>query len=47
MLSNAAQYLQTAPWLLIYPGLALTVVVVSLSLIAVKLRDSFNFWVEA
>lgn len=47
MLSNAAQYVQTAPWLLIYPGLALTVVVVSLSLIAVKLRDSFNFLVEA
>ncbi|MEI3613157.1 ABC transporter permease [Pseudogracilibacillus sp. SO30301A] len=41
MLSNASRYMETAPWLVIFPGLALALLVLALNLLGDALRD---FW---
>lgn len=42
MLNEGRAYLQTAPWLLIYPGLAIFVVVFIFNLLGDSLRDSID-----
>ena len=39
MLSQGRQYIQTAPWLIIYPGLAIVLNVVIFNLLGDSLRD--------
>lgn len=39
MLSDSRQYLQTAPWTVIFPGIAIFIVVVCFNLLADELRD--------
>ena len=39
MLSDARQYLATAPWLGIFPGLAIFVTVLAVNLVGDGLRD--------
>ena len=42
MLNNAQQYLDTAPWLAIIPGLAITAAVTSFNFIGDGLRDALD-----
>jgi len=42
MLNEGRIYLQTAPWLLIYPGLAIFIVVIVFNLLGDSLRDSID-----
>ncbi|MCB1381140.1 MAG: ABC transporter permease [Alphaproteobacteria bacterium] len=42
MLNNAQQYLVSAPWLAIFPGLAITAAVTSFNFIGDGLRDAFD-----
>lgn len=39
MINESRQYMQTAPWLMIYPGMALLIVVVVFNLLGDSLRD--------
>lgn len=47
MLSDAPNFIRNAPHLLVYPGALLTLVVLCLSIIAARLRDTFDFLIEA
>ncbi|WP_373504555.1 ABC transporter permease [Aestuariivirga sp.] len=42
MLNNAQQYLERAPWLAIFPGLAITIAVTSFNFIGDGLRDALD-----
>ena len=42
MLSSSKQFMQTAPWLMIYPGLCILVFVVCYNLLGDLLRDRFD-----
>lgn len=42
MLNNAQQYLEKAPWLAIFPGLAITIAVTSFNFIGDGLRDALD-----
>ncbi len=42
MLNNAQQYLTTAPWLAIFPGLAITLAVTSFNFVGDGLRDALD-----
>ena len=42
MLNNAQQYLGSAPWLAIFPGLAITLAVTSFNFIGDGLRDALD-----
>lgn len=42
MLNEGRAYLQTAPWLLLYPGLAIFIVVIVFNLLGDSLRDSID-----
>jgi peptide/nickel transport system permease protein len=42
MLNNAQQYLASAPWLAIFPGVAITLAVTSFNFIGDGLRDAFD-----
>lgn len=42
MLNTAKGYLETAPWMALFPGGALFIVVLALSLLGDALRDAFN-----
>lgn len=39
MINESRQYMQTAPWMMIYPGLALLIVVITFNLLGDSLRD--------
>jgi peptide/nickel transport system permease protein len=42
MLNNAQQYLSSAPWLAIFPGVAITLAVTSFNFIGDGLRDALD-----
>ena len=42
MLNNAQQYLEKAPWLAIFPGIAITAAVTSFNFIGDGLRDALD-----
>jgi ABC-type dipeptide/oligopeptide/nickel transport system permease subunit len=42
MLSSGRQYLRTSPWVAIFPGLAITITVVSINLFGDGLRDALD-----
>jgi peptide/nickel transport system permease protein len=42
MLNNAQQYLGSAPWLAIFPGLAITLAVASFNFVGDGLRDALD-----
>src|SRR5262249_60818139 len=42
LLNNAQQYLGSAPWLAIFPGLAITLAVTSFNFLGDRLRDALD-----
>jgi peptide/nickel transport system permease protein len=42
MLNNAQQYLGSAPWLAIFPGLTITLAVTSFNFVGDGLRDALD-----
>lgn len=39
MLSDASRYMESAPWLVLFPGLALSILVLAFNLFGDALRD--------
>lgn len=47
MLNNAQQYLTSAPWLAIFPGLMITLAVASFNFVGDGLRDALDDRLDA
>ena len=42
MIQDGMEYYRTAPWLVLYPGLAIVITVVSFNLVASGLREAMD-----